>query len=197
MDFDNLHQLFCSFLAPAVFRYFVEQNLSLHRFQFLAHLFRKLRQLEEPVPWGDDRFLHLRIVFGYEIHRPPPDLHLSMTGESGYFVQYAADKECASVAPAFPGVDFMDGVGGAPDVALECQPCLLLLFFLRPCGFPLLSDGLEYLVTPVPKFFVTVLIAFVRFLLFVVIESAPSGHHRVDAAVRGRRVVPTVSAGRW
>lgn len=53
---------------------------------------------------------------------------------------------------------------------------------------PFPSDGFKNFFPPIAEFFVTVLIASVRFFLPVVIKSAPSRHHRVGTAGEGREL---------
>ena len=105
-----------------------------------------------------------------------------MIGEGGYLVQDAADEQGTAITPALSGINPVDGVGAAPDVAFERLPCLFQFFFLRSCGFLFPSDGFKNLLPPIAELLVAVLIASVRILLPVVIESAPSRHHRVGAA---------------
>ena len=138
--------------------------------------------MEEFVSWGDDGFPYPCVIFGNEVHGPADDFHFPVIGEGGYLVQDAADEQGTVITPALSGVNPVDGVGAALDVAFERLPCLFQFFFLRSCGFIFPSGGFKNLLPPIAELLVAVLIASVRILLPVVIESAPSRHHRVGAA---------------
>lgn len=110
-----------------------------------------------------------------------------MIGQGGYLVQDAADKQGTAIAPALSGINPVDGIGTALDVAFERLPCLFLFLFLRSCGFlfrltvsrtfsancGILRNGSD---------------SFCSFFLPVVIKSAPSRHHRVGTAGEDREL---------
>ena len=109
--------------CPALERHFLVFP-ALHRFQPFAHPFRKFRQLEEFVSRGDDGFPYPCVIFGNEVHGPADDFHFPVIGEGGYLVQDAADEQGTAITPALSGINPVDGVGAAPDVAFERLPCL-------------------------------------------------------------------------
>ena len=57
---------------------------ALHRFQPFAHPFRKFRQLEEFVSWGDDGFPYPCVIFGNEVHGPADDFHFPVIGDASF-----------------------------------------------------------------------------------------------------------------
>ena len=59
------------------------------------------------------------VIFGNEVHGPTDDFHVPVIGQGGYLVQDAADKQGTAIAPALSGINPVDGIGTALDVAFE------------------------------------------------------------------------------